>query len=165
MADIKLKSGRKIIIKGGSESLQVEINVRGKACGGCRYHTFPYKCQSPVSINGKRPNITVRSKEDVLNIIDSLILEIEEQNKDGHDFDINSSVIAQLPFFACQNIFIDSDIQKDIKRYIYCTEIGVSPYEGHMGKHPYKWVDRFFLIKRSLANLEKSEIQKRKNKK
>ena len=90
--------------------------------------------------------------------------EVEDSNETGHDFDVDSSIVAQIPFFACFNIFFDKRIQRDIKRYIYCQDLGVSPYKGHMGEHPSQWVDNFFSIKKSFAKHEKQEIEKRKNK-
>ena len=104
-------------------------------------------------------------KEDVYDVVDLLIQEVKDNNlKRGSEFDIAESVNAQLPFFACRNILLDKDIQKDIKRYIYCKELGVSPYDGDYGKHPAKWVDRFFVIKNSFAKLEKKYIAKAKRK-
>ena len=108
---------------------------------------------------------TFACKEDVHDVVDLLIQEVKENNqKGGSEFDVAQSVNSQLPFFACRNILLDKEIQKDIKRYIYCKELGVSPYDGDYGKHPAKWVDRFFIIKNSFAKLEKQQISNSKRK-
>ena len=151
---------------GGRESLQVEFNVLGGGCGGCPYHSFPYKAQLPIIVNGKREVRTFTCEEDVHSVIDLLIEEVKENNlKGGSEFDGAQSVNTQLPFFACKNILLDKNIQKDIQRYIYCSELGVSPYKGDYGQQPAKWVDRFFIIKKAFAKAEKQQIAKAKRKK
>jgi hypothetical protein len=65
-----------------------------------------------------------------------------------------------LPFFTCIDNFIDEDIQKDIKRYIYCKELGTSPYEGSFDKQPALWVDKYFVIKKAFAKFETNQISK-----
>tara|TARA_Y100001938_G_scaffold89731_1_gene122879 strand:+ start:4106 stop:4303 length:198 start_codon:yes stop_codon:yes gene_type:complete len=57
------------------------------------------------------------------------------------------------------NIFFDNDIQRDIQRYVYCEKFGVSPYKGSYGEQPFKWVQKTFLIRASLAKKEKREIE------
>ena len=110
--------------------------------------------------------MTFSCKEDVWNIIDLLIKEVHETNEKGKEFDTAKSINAQLPFFTCRNIFIDKDIQKDIRRYVYCKDLGVSPYKGSFDEHPAVWIDKYFLIKQSFAKTEKRQIaeSKRKNK-
>ena len=49
-------------------------------------------------------------------------------------------------------------MQKDIERYIYCEQFGISPYQGSYGEQPAKWVDRAFTIKSVLAKKEKDQI-------
>ena len=135
----------------------------GGGCGGCPYHSFPYTAQVPILINGKREVRNFTCKEDVYEVIDLLIEEVKENNlKGGGEFDVAQSVNSQLPFFSCINILQDKDIQKDIQRYVYCTDLGVSPYKGTFGEHPAKWIDKFFIIKQSFAKLEKNEINKAK---
>ena len=63
-------------------------------------------------------------------------------------------------FFTCFNNIIDASIQKDIQRYIYCKELGTSPYKGAYGEQPFIWVDRFFQIKSALAKRESMQISK-----
>ena len=79
-------------------------------------------------------------------------------NTKGNEFDIAKSVNAQLPFFACRNVVLDNQHQKDIQRYIYCKEFGVPAYKGAYGDQPAKWVDKAFVIKNALAKKEKDLI-------
>ena len=116
-------------------------------------------------IDGKREKRTFKCKEDVLEVIDLIIAETKQVNEEqGKDFDIAQSVVSQMPFFACMNIFFDNKIQKDIQRYIYCEKFGIPPYKGSYGEQPARWVDRFFLIKNALAKREASQIEKSKEK-
>ena len=110
-------------------------------------------------IDGKREKRTFKCKEDVLEVIDLIIAETKQVNEDqGKDFDIAQSVVSQMPFFACMNIFFDNKIQKDIQRYIYCEKFGIPPYKGSYGEQPARWVGRAFAIKAALAKKEKKEI-------
>lgn len=65
--------------------------------------------------------------------------------------------MAQLPFFSCTNIVLDEKAQKDIARYIYCNDFGISPYQGSYGDQPKKWVDKSFLIKKLMNNQKPKE--------
>ena len=49
-------------------------------------------------------------------------------------------------------------MQKDIERYIYSEQFGISPYPGSYGEQPAKWVDRAFIIKNALAKKQKDQI-------
>ena len=71
------------------------------------YHTYPYKTQIPVLIEGKYETRTFTSKDDVWEVIDLIIAETKEENEKGSSFNIASSVMAQLPFFACSNVIMD----------------------------------------------------------
>ena len=101
---------------------------------------------------------TFECDEDVWTIIDLLIEETEELNEKGKEFDIAKSVNAQLPFFCCANIVQSREMQKDIERYIYSEQFGISPYPGSYGEQPAKWVDRAFIIKGALAKKQKDQI-------
>ena len=72
------------------------------------------------------------------------------------------SIYAQLLFFCCKNIIFDKEIQKDIQRYVYCIDNNVPHYEGAYDNQPALWVDRYFTIKKALANKEKASIEKTK---
>ena len=111
-------------------------------------------------IDGKREKRTFKCKEDVLEVIDLIIAETKQVNEEqGKDFDIAQSVVSQMPFFACMNIFFDNKIQKDIQRYIYCEKFDTPPYKGSYGEQPAKWVLRAFAIKSALAKKEKRELE------
>ena len=112
-------------------------------------------------IDGKRPTWTFNSDKDVWKVIDLLIQETKEFNeKQGKEFDIESSVQAQLPFFSCKNAVFSKEMQKDIQRYIYCEKFGISPYKGDFGDQPCLWVDKTFVIKKAFARLESNQIEK-----
>ena len=61
-----------------------------------------------------------------------------------------------MPFFTCKNHLLDKNIQKDIARYIYCKDLGISPYKGSYGEQPANWVDSFFVIKNAFAKKEQT---------
>ena len=63
-----------------------------------------------------------------------------------------------MPFFCCPNVIHDREMQRDIERYIYCEQFGISPYPGSYGEQPAKWVDRVFIIKNTLAKRQKDQI-------
>ena len=110
-----------------------------------------------------RETRTFTSKDDVLEIVDLLIEEAETLNSKGHRFDIAKSISSQIPFFACKNALFNKECQRDIQRYVYCKEFGVSPYGGDYSKHPAKWIDKSFIIKNAFAKMENAQIAKAKN--
>ena len=111
------------------------------------YHTYPYKAQIPVLIDGKYETRMFTSKSDVEAIMELLVDEVKQNNEKGSSFNIAESVVKQLPFFACPNVLINAKSQKDISRYIYSQQFGISPYKGTYGEQPHKWVEKSFLIK------------------
>lgn len=137
----------------------------GSPCEGCQYHNFPYVAEVPVLINGKREKRTFACQDDVWDVVDLIVKETEEVNStQGRDFDIAGSVLSQAAFFACTNIFIDNDIQRDLQRFIYCEKFGVQPYKGSFGDQPFEWVRKSFIIQKALAKKEGNEINaSRKN--
>jgi hypothetical protein len=112
------------------------------------YHTYPYKAQIPILIDGKYQTRMFTSNEDVEAIMELLVDEVKENNAKGSSFNIAESVVKQLPFFACPNVLLNSQAQKDISRYVYSQQFGISPYKGTYGEQPYKWVEKSFLIKK-----------------
>ena len=112
------------------------------------YHTYPYKAQIPILIDGKYETRMFTSNEDVKAIMELLVDEVKENNARGSSFNIAESVVKQLPFFACPNVHLNSQAQKDISRYVYSQQFGISPYKGTYGEQPYKWVEKSFLIKK-----------------
>ena len=137
----------------------------GSPCEGCQYHSFPYVAEVPVIIDGKREKKTFTCKQDVLDIVDLIILETEEVNKSqGKSFDVTNSVLSQIPFFCCTNVFFNNEVQRDLERYIYCEKFGVQPYKGSYGDQPFEWVRRSFIIQKALAKKEGNDINaSRKN--
>ena len=112
------------------------------------YHTYPYKAQIPILIDGKYETRMFTSNDDVKAIMELLVDEVKENNAKGSSFNIAESVVKQLPFFACPNVLLNSQAQKDISRYVYSQQFGISPYKGTYGEQPYKWVEKSFLIKK-----------------
>ena len=112
------------------------------------YHTYPYKAQIPILIDGKYQTRMFTSNDDVEAIMKLLVDEVKENNAKGSSFNIAESVVKQLPFFACPNVLLNSQAQKDISRYVYSQQFGISPYKGTYGEQPYKWVEKSFLIKK-----------------
>ena len=129
-------------------------------CKGCKFHSFPYEAEPPMFIDGKRLKRTFTCKEDVYEIVELLIKETEDFNIKGKSFDVALSISKQIPFFSCINILYNQESQKDIEKYLYCREFGISPYSGPYSNQPKRWVDRVFFIKKALAKKEKSMIDK-----
>jgi hypothetical protein len=63
------------------------------------YHTYPYKAQIPVLIDGKYETRMFTSKSDVEAIMELLVDEVKQNNEKGSSFNIAESVVKQLPFF------------------------------------------------------------------
>tara|TARA_R100001594_G_scaffold141457_1_gene187475 strand:+ start:733 stop:1116 length:384 start_codon:yes stop_codon:yes gene_type:complete len=122
------------------------------------YHTYPYKAQIPIIIDGEYQTRTFTSKKDVEGIIELLIDEVKETNQKGNNFNIVESIVKQLPFFACPNVLIDKQSQNDISRYIYSEQFGISPYSGSFGNQPSKWVVKSFLIKNAIERRKAEAI-------
>jgi len=114
------------------------------------YHTYPYKAQIPILIDGKYETRMFTSKSDVTEVMELLVDEVKQSNHKGNSFNIAESVVKQLPFFACPNVLLDAQSQKDISRYIYSQQFGISPYKGAYGEQPHKWVEKSFLIKNTI---------------
>lgn len=116
------------------------------------YHTYPYKAQIPILIDGKHQTRMFTSKKDVDDVIELLIEEVNEVNEKGNSFNITKSVIKQLPFFACPNVLYSKQAQKDISRYLYSENFKVPPYKGSYGEQPSKWIAKSFLIKKTIES-------------
>ena len=107
------------------------------------------------------PTWDFNSKDDVWKAIDLLKQEVLDMNEKGKEFNLASSIYAQIPFFACKNSIYSRKAQRDIQRYIYCSDSGIPAYNGSYGEQPAKWVDKFFLIKKILANKQKDNTNGR----
>lgn len=103
---------------------------------------------------------TFESDKDVWGVVDLLIEETEQANSEGKNFNIAESIMAQLPFFACNNFVLDREAQKDISRYIYSKDFGISPYKGSYGEQPSRWIEKTFVIKNLL---ERQKLKAMKN--
>ena len=123
------------------------------------FHTYPYKAQIPILIDGEYKVRHFISNDDVWQIIDLLIEETKQHNNEGKSLNIAESVMAQLPFFACKNIMMNMEAQKDISRYMYSKQFQISPYSGSYGEQPKKWVEKSFLLN-NLIERQKAKAMK-----
>ncbi len=123
------------------------------------YHTYPYKAQIPVLIDGKYQRRVFTSDNEVWDVIHLIIAETKEENEKGRSFNIAKSVMSQIPFFACSNILVDIQSQKDISRYMYSKQFQISPYKGSYGEQPKKWVEKSFLLN-NLIERQKTKVLK-----
>jgi hypothetical protein len=104
------------------------------------YHTYPYKAQIPILIEGKYEQRTFTSDKEVWDVIQLLIDETKEENKKG-------------------NILINNSHQKDISRYMYSKQFNISPYKGSYGDQPKKWIEKTFLLN-NLIERQKAKVLK-----
>ena len=58
---------------------------------------------------------------------------------------------------------LDNEIQKDISKYLYCKDYGISPFGGSYGDQPKRWVGKHHTIKNALGRKEKQAMEKMKN--
>ena len=79
--------------------------------------------------------------------------------KSGKDFSVSGSVKSQLPFFACNNIIYDKDLQRDIQRYLYCDSFNTKAYPGSYGDQPARWVQKSFIIKNETSKPLKKAVK------
>ena len=110
------------------------------------YHEYPYKAKIPILIEGKYETRTFTSSDEVWDVIRLLIDETKQHIKEGSNLHIAESVMAQLPFFACINIMLDENAQKDISRFMYARQFKISPHKGSYGEQPKKWVEKSFML-------------------
>ena len=111
-------------------------------------------------VDGNYETRIFKNSEDVWEVIDLIIEETREMNeKQNKSFDISASVQSQLPFFACQNILIDKEIQQDIERYVYCENFKTPAYQGCYDEQPARWVQMSFLIKKTLNRLQNKAVK------
>ena len=114
----------------------------------------------PIRVNNNYEVREFTCVDDVWKVIDLLIEETKKCNtEEGKEFDIAKSVKAQLPFFCCCNMMYDKYLQRDIKRYLYCEQFNVPPYSGSFDDQPVAWIDKAFIIKNTLAKINKDKIE------
>ena len=115
-------------------------------------------------IDGVREKRIFNDMDDVWKVVDLVINETQEVNmQEGKSFDTTESLVAQIPFFACNNRFFSSSINSDIEKYLYCEKFNVPPYEGVFEEQPAMWVKKTFAIKAAIAKKEKKDINGRTN--
>lgn len=90
-------------------------------------------------------------------MVELLIEETKQANLEGKSFNIAESVMAQLPFFACTNFILNKEAQKDISRFVYSRDFGISPYPGNYGEQPQKWIEKSFIMK-NLIERQKAKV-------
>lgn len=102
--------------------------------------------------------------DDVWDVVDLVVDETQQINASkGKSFDVTESLAAQIPFFACNNMFFDATINKDIEKYLYCEKFNVPPYEGVYEEQPALWVKKTFAIKAAIAKKEKKDMNGNRN--
>ena len=70
--------------------------------------------------------------------------------KKGDSYNELRAIYEQLPFFCCYGYILNRKCQKDISKYVYCTETGTPPYTGTYGDTPNKWIEKFYIIKNAI---------------
>ena len=95
--------------------------------------------------------------EDVWNFVIRCKRESEELTAKRGISSTIKDVFDQLPFFSCSNHFIDTDLQKDISRYLYCDDTKTPPYSGSYQDLPAIWKEKHFLIKSAMTILYKAK--------
>ena len=123
------------------------------------YHEYPYEAQIPILIEGKYETRTFTSDKQVWDVIHLIIDETKELIKQGSNLNVAQAVMAQLPFFACRNIMLDMDAQKEIERFMYARQFKISPYKGSYGEQPKKWVQKSFILN-NLVERQKAKAMK-----
>tara|TARA_B100000424_G_scaffold268915_1_gene264756 strand:+ start:817 stop:1131 length:315 start_codon:yes stop_codon:yes gene_type:complete len=76
------------------------------------------------------------------------------------------TIFAQLPFFTCLNFFYCPKSQKDISKYLYCSDTGTPPFSGGYSNTTNIWKEKHFLIKQALSILyqdKKEELTRKQN--
>jgi len=102
--------------------------------------------------------------EDIWYVIDLLKEELKQHNKvSKRKFTLHQTIKSHLPFFACQNHFLDKKLQSDIQRYIYCKRMKVSPYPGSYGNQPKKWIDKCNIIEKMLNYIQSKQLKNTEN--
>ena len=92
-----------------------------------------------------------------------LVIECKEVNaKLKKDFDVTKSIVNQIPFFTCPSHFYKKEYQTDIRRYMYCSETNISPYPGPYDQQPYRWIEKYFIIRAAFAKFKDTLIKKAK---
>ena len=114
-------------------------------------------------IDNTYPKLLFNNNDDVWSIIRLIIDETKEANRKlGKRFNIAQSVYQQLSFFACKNIIINREYQRDITKHLYCSEVNNPAHNGCFSEQPARWVKKSFIIGNVLKSI-KSETNKDNN--
>ena len=112
--------------------------------------------------------VTYKSEDDVWEMIKDLYKESEQMVSDFSAGQSILDVFYQLPYFCCNNIILNQEIQEDIQRYVYCDDTNTQPYPGGYGDVQGKWMEIHFLIKSALKvsdnEYKKNHLKKIKEK-
>ena len=106
--------------------------------------------------------ITFNNVNDIWEYILLLKQESEKLRKKGSEFTDLNNIYEQLPFFCCYDNILDEKYQKDIAKYIYCSETNTPPYLGSYGDIPILWIEKYFIIK-STINIRNKKIAEKNN--
>lgn len=90
--------------------------------------------------------------------IDDVYKYIEKVRKDYFVISNSSShiksifhVYSFLNHFCCPHLLLDKGSQKDITKYMYCSETNTPPYKGSYEDIPSIWIEKYYLL-RGLQN-------------
>ena len=82
----------------------------------------------------------------------------------GNQKETVKSVFFQLPFFCCPDFLLDTEMQKDISKYVYCEDTKTPAYPGDYNQIPSKWKEKHFIIKQAISilhDMKRDEIRKK----
>ena len=77
------------------------------------------------------------------------MVEVREFKK-GDSHNELKAIYEQLPFFCCSNKILNESCQRDISKYVYCSETSTPPYQGVYGDTPNVWIDKYYIIKNAV---------------
>ena len=141
-------------------TLQLGLNVIiDRSCGGCNWHELPYSFNSILS-GRKNEIVDIKNVDDIWIYIRRLEVESWKIQTKGNDISILTSIWDQLPFFCCPNQVLNSDMQKDISKYIFSKDAHVPVYPGSYGDQPKLWIDKYNIIKSAFNT--RRELHERK---
>tara|TARA_Y100001938_G_scaffold150686_1_gene242810 strand:- start:10279 stop:10611 length:333 start_codon:yes stop_codon:yes gene_type:complete len=89
---------------------------------------------------------------------------VKRREKAKTHFSVIEDVYQQLSFFCCPNHVLDPEYQRDISKYVYCNDLGVSPYAGSYDDQPKIWIDKYFTIKNAIQlreSIHRKEIERK----
>ena len=121
------------------------------------FKAFPY---TATSVLQNEKTVIFNNKSEVMDYLIRVYRESVEYNRGS----IGGAILdtySQMPFFCNINIFLDTKLQSDLRRYIYVQDTGTPPYDGGYGSTPKIWVDKYFIIKGIVNEYQNREMKKR----